>query len=212
MRPFRFLTALTAVALLGFVGCKSAEEIEKEKKALEAEQTALKGDWKFDRSEGDAEEGEGAKADSKGLHYIFDGDKLREEWNGKAEHYYRVTLRPMSDPKQIDLTETDEKGTTIQVERARPVKKKGRTEWVRSKADVKRIGVYKIEGNTLTINLSWDDKDRPSGFTAPAGKGYYVQTFKKAGGQEKPADKDDKKDPKKDDKKDPKKDPKKGDE
>ena len=45
-------------------------------------------------------------------------------------------------------------------------------------ATQKMVGVYKVDGDTLTIAVSWD-KTRPTAFDAPAGSLGHVLTLKR---------------------------------
>jgi uncharacterized protein (TIGR03067 family) len=41
------------------------------------------------------------------------------------------------------------------------------------------LGIYKLEGDTLTIGMADPDRPRPAGFEAPAGNGLTLMTFQR---------------------------------
>ena len=103
----------------------------------------------------------GGKADNPppGASITFNNDGkvlMKEGGQDKAEEgSYKVD--PKKDPAEIDITPPDGKGQTI-------------------------VGIYKIEGDTLTIcfNESEKPEDRPKEFVSPPGSETMVVTCKRS--------------------------------
>jgi uncharacterized protein (TIGR03067 family) len=206
---------LAALGLVALVGCKSAEQREADK----AEQEKLQGTWAFSsKAEGEKDDeaddvpGDEKKEDQ-GTTYEIEKDVLTYRFNGEPYRWQRITIDASKDPKQIELLEVDDKGTRITTQSSKRTTKKGKTKTTTTTTEYRQLGVYKLDGDTLTLTLGGlNVKTRPTEVGGKT-KGSYTLVLKKKGGKEaKGADKDkggDKKDEKKDDKKDEKKDDKK---
>ena len=177
---------LMFVALLGFIlpGCKPSEQAQAEKAAVEAEMKALEGKWKIASREGTQSEDEDGteKPEAEATYYyILDKDILREEYkdkDGKIEVISRrkITVVPSKTPKTIDLVYVDENGKEIK-ERST---KKGITGKKKTTTTVlKDVGIYKLEGTKLELCISWDEKNRPTDFTAPMKSSRYLVKLEK---------------------------------
>jgi uncharacterized protein (TIGR03067 family) len=200
---------VAAVGLVMLAGCKSAEQKEADK----AEIDKLQGTWRVSSAtEGDKGEDdeEGAKAGGAGDVYIIDKDLMTHKVGGQAVEWERITVDASKDPKTIDLLVVNEDGSRFTTKSTKPgsgKKKKPTT----TTTDYRRLGVYKLDGDTLTVTLSsTNGKTRPASVDE---KRFSTLTLKKvkdgkedAKGDKK--DKEDKKDEKKD--KDEKKEDKKG--
>jgi uncharacterized protein (TIGR03067 family) len=162
---------------LALTGCKSKEQKEAEKAAQKAELEKLKGKWQVASREGDDDGEEGEKTDPSD-YYVIDGDMMKyvfKDRDGKEHVIYRQKINIITDkdPKQIDLTLSDENGNPLKVETG----KKGVFTGRKKTAKAKTVGIYKIDGDKLTMCLSWDEKKRPTGFTAKRGTGQYLMTL-----------------------------------
>jgi uncharacterized protein (TIGR03067 family) len=167
-------------AVLVFSGCKSKEQSEAENAAKKAEQDKLQGKWKITSRVGETEEGD-AEAPEPNAYYTIEGDIMKfvlKGANGQEEVLERLklVLMPDKDPKQVDMIYVDENGKEITTKRT----KKGLTGKKRtSTTTLKDVAIYKLEGDKLQFNISFDDKKRPTDFTAPKGSSRYVLTLEK---------------------------------
>jgi uncharacterized protein (TIGR03067 family) len=113
----------------------------------------LQGTWRAARVQAP---GGKAKDVESGLTITFRGEKYAERVKGEVVEEGTFTLRPEKSPKQIDI-------------RIGTGKDKGKTQ----------LGIYKLEGDTATFALAPPGStERPTGFTAPAGK-TSVQVFRR---------------------------------
>ena len=172
------LAALFAFSL-AFTGCKSKEQTEADNAAKKGEQDKLQGKWKVVSRMGDEEEGEEAAAAT--AYYVIEGDTMKYVYkggDGKEEEYSRkkMTLMTDKDPKQVDLTYLDENNKPMKERKT----KKGITgKRKTSTSDMKDVAVYKIEGDKLTMAISFDETKRPTGFNAAKGSSSYILTLEK---------------------------------
>lgn len=206
----RWLCGLAVVAFaLAMPGCKSAEEVAKEKEAAEKDQKAMAGKWKLTRAGDGDGDGDGEGEIKTGEVITIDGNVMKRPGNYLPRQ--KMTLHATKDPKQIEMVAVKEDGSAEQREytvwvsqgKNKPKKPQKRT------GTYKRNGLYKIEGDTLTICLGYDDK-RPSELSSGPDRELFV--YKRVGakngeGDKKPEDKkpgdkkpEDKKPEKKDDK------------
>jgi uncharacterized protein (TIGR03067 family) len=165
-------------AALALTGCKSKEQKEAEQAATKAEQDKLQGKWKVASRTGDDEE-DAAPAEPNS-YYVIEGDVMRlvfTDKDGKEDVIFRqkMTLTPDKDPKQVDLTYVDEAGKPITA--TDKVRSRGKT---KSKTTtLKDAGIYKVDGDKLTFCISYDEKKRPTDFTAPPKSARYVLNLEK---------------------------------
>ncbi|OWK46998.1 TIGR03067 domain-containing protein [Fimbriiglobus ruber] len=176
--------SLLIVCALGFtfVGCKKPEEVAAEKAAVEGELKKLEGTWKIASREGKAEDEDDADADSANKYVIsIKGDILEEKIGDDVIGRRKLTILPNKTPAQVDLTWVDEAGkpiTSTSTKKNRKGKKTTKTE------TLKQVAIYSIEGDKLKFCFSWDDKTRPTDFTAPPGSNRYTWTLARVKGTE----------------------------
>ncbi len=186
----RFKMGLMAMLALcvAFAGCKNKAQVEAETAAKKVEQDKLQGKWKVVSREGDEEEGEEPAAASS--YYVIEGDIFKFVYkgtDGKEEEYSRKKLSfpADKDPKQLDMTYVDESGKPLKeakVKKGFTGKKKVTT------TEMKDVAIYKIDGDKLTMAISFDDKKRPTGFTGTKGSSSYVLTLEKIKDGKEPAE------------------------
>lgn len=110
----------------------------------------LVGEWAFQALVAD---GEAEPNPGCTLTFAADGYFVAQQ-DGRHEGSGRYTSDPSTDPPQVDMDQEATEGTLK--------------------------GVWRLEGDTLTICLSEDSRrGRPSAFAAPAGSGYLLATFKR---------------------------------
>lgn len=171
------------VAALALTGCKSKEQKEAETAAVKAEQDKLQGKWKFASRVGDEDEedkDEEKPEPTSYLAYVIEGDILKEMYvdkDGKENVFvrYKMTITPDKDPKQVDLTEVDEAGKPVTA--TTRTKSKGKTKT--TKTTFKNVAIYKVEGDKLTLCISFDDKKRPASFEPKKGDRAYAVNLEK---------------------------------
>lgn len=162
----RRLLALVALAfILAFPGCKSAEEIAKEKAAAEADMKLLDGRWTIAELAGDpdvAEDEDNKKP--KSFEVKIENGILKRMNNGEVFQRQKMTIYAHKDPKQIDLVDVKEDGTAEQRKYREWVRgsKSKAGKWVDRTGVFKVVGLYKVTGDTLEMCMSYTDKDRPT--------------------------------------------------
>ncbi|WP_157369449.1 TIGR03067 domain-containing protein [Zavarzinella formosa] len=160
-------------------GCKPSEKAIAEKAATDSEVKALEGKWKISFREGsqseDEEEGDKPVIDPT-YYYVIEKNILREEFKGRdgaieVISRRKMTIDPNKTPKTVDLVYVDDKGNEL---KERTVKKgiTGKKKPV-TKA-IKDVGIYKLDGDKLEFCISWDEKNRPTDFTAPPKSSRYA--------------------------------------
>lgn len=177
----RFKLGLMAMLALSiaFAGCKNKEQVEAENAAKKGEQEKFQGKWKVVSREGDTEEeGEMVEPSS---YYVVEGDIFKHVFktgDGKEEELSRQKLMFVADkdPKQVDLTYVDEnnKPMTEKTTKKKILSKKRKT----TSTEMKDVAIYKVEGDKLTLAISYDDK-RPTTFLGSKGTSSYVLTLEK---------------------------------
>lgn len=175
----RRIASLMVMVAVGFAvtGCKSKEQVEAEKNAVKAEQDKLQGKWKVASRSGESEDEEVTPSS----YYVIEGDILKLVFldkEGKEEvlHRQKMTITPGKEPKQVDLTYVDESGKEITTtERTKSLRGKKKTK----KTTLKDAAIYKVDGDKLQICISYDEKNRPTDFTAPAGSSRYLLNLEK---------------------------------
>lgn len=123
--------------------------------AIKKELAALKGEWKIVSR---TEDGRETPLESiKDRVIVFEGDAY-EIRNGKDLHVAaKIKLEPTKAPKWFDLTITSPIGS----------------------AGENQLGLYKIEGDTLTICVADFDAKRPTEFASKEGSGTILVTYKR---------------------------------
>ena len=164
--------------VVAFGGCKSKEEIEADKAALKAEQDKLQGKWKVASRTADADADDDAPAPSS--YFVIEGDILKLVYvdkDGKEDVLQRqkMVIAPGKEPKTVDLIYVDENGKELTSTSSTRSRGKTKTK----KTTLKDAGIYKIEGDKLVFCISFDEKNRPTDFTAPAKSARYVLTLQK---------------------------------
>jgi uncharacterized protein (TIGR03067 family) len=205
---FKLFSMMVAGLLVLSSGCKSAEERAKEDAAKKVELDKIKGKWKVVSREGDKDEEAEEIDESKkaGYFYIIDGESLREVYidkTGTEEVITRQKLRISldKDPKKVDMLYVDEAGAVM---KSRTVKKSFTGKKRVATTELKNVAIYKVDGDNLTFNISFDDTKTPTDFTAPPGSSRYILKLERVkDGTEKKEEKKDEKTEKKDEKKDP---------
>lgn len=177
------LTVLALFALtVGLAGCKSSEERAKDEAAKKAELDKFQGKWTVASREGDKDE-DADEVDEKkaGYYYIVEGDIIRDAYvdkDGKEDVFTRQKLTNLGggDPKQVDLVYVDDKGKPITT---RTTKKGVTGKRKTTTSELKNVAIYKFDGDTLTLTISFDEKKRPTDFTAPAKSSRYTLKLQK---------------------------------
>ena len=173
---------------VAFAGCKNKAQVEAETAAKSVEQDKLQGKWKVVSREGDEEEGEEPAAASS--YYVIEGDIFKFVYkgsDGKEEEYSRKKLSfpADKDPKQLDMTYVDESGKPLKEAKV----KKGFTGNKKvTTTEMKDVAIYKIDGDKLTMAISFDDKKRPTNFSGSKGSSSYVLTLEKIKDGKEPAE------------------------
>jgi len=188
----RFLSLIALSALIAFPGCKSAEEIAKEKAATEADMKLLEGRWTVADLAGDPDAEDEGKP--KSFEVVIEKGVMKRMTNGEAWQRQRMTIYPLTEPKRIDLVAVKEDGTDEQKKYRVWVKgSKGKPgKYVDRTGVFKQVGVYKVTGDTLELATSYDENDRPTELSR--GPGRELLKLKRVGGKGPEAEKDDKKD------------------
>ncbi len=175
MLKYVSIFTLCAVPLV-LSGCKSKAQIEAEQAALKAEQDKLQGKWKLASRSGDDDE----DAPEPNSYYVIEGDIMRFVYlnkDGKEDVFVRqkLALTVDKEPKQMDLTYVDDAGKPITT--TDKIRSRGKTKT--KTTALKNVAIYQFDGDKLKICISYDEKKRPTDFTAPKGSSRYVVTLEK---------------------------------
>lgn len=136
-------------ALAGGTGDQPKPE-SKEKVPTKSDADAIQGSWSTVAQEANGEKQEKDKL--KKHTWIFDGEKLTiKEENNAREHSFK--LDPGKNPKTIDIA--DKRGDGI------------------------GLGIYKLDGDTLTMALDKPQRDRPKEFTTKKESTHVVVVLKR---------------------------------
>lgn len=176
IRNALMLAALT----LSFAGCKPSEQAQQAKAAGEADVKSMEGKYKVASREGTTSEdaADEDKPDPAMTYYfVIENGILREEYrgaDGKPEVLSRrkMTVNADARPKTVDLVYVDEAGKEL---KERTTKKAVLSNKRKVSTTVlKDVGIYNLDGDKLDLCLSWDAKNRPTDFTAPARSSRYL--------------------------------------
>jgi uncharacterized protein (TIGR03067 family) len=126
-----------------------------DKDAVRAERKRLAGTWQALTYELDGNKA--SAEDMKGIQLVIDAEgKTQARRDGSVFIASTTRIDPTAKPKTIDITFTEGEGT-------------GKT----------ALGIYNLEGETLTICRAAPGKDRPTEFTGKAGSGLTLMTFQR---------------------------------
>jgi uncharacterized protein (TIGR03067 family) len=122
--------------------------------ALKAEVARHQGTWRVVSS---VREGKEAPQDvTRSIERVVDGDHVVWKRDGKNFAGTKVVLDPTRSPKAIDV-----------IPEGGPYR------------DKRVLGIYRLEGDTLTICMAEADKERPKAFEAPEGSGFMLMKFER---------------------------------
>ena len=141
---------MVAVAALAFASLASGGDAQKDQAAMQGKWTVLS------IKESD---GKGPPEDFlKDIEVIVKDDSMKILLTAKKETLdaFKMKLDPTKKPKAVDFTHTEGPD-------------KGKTE----------LGIYKLEGDTLTICVNDFDKERPTGFATKDGSKISLIVLKK---------------------------------
>jgi uncharacterized protein (TIGR03067 family) len=146
---------LTLFWALGMVVSGGTASRADEKADVEKELKKFQGVWTFESIEA------GGKKDTsdelKTLTLTFAGDKYTVKKGDEVIQVGTQKLDPSKSPKSIDVTVTEglNKGAVM-------------------------LGIYEIDGDTLTVCFDEEGKKRPTEFKSPAGSQVFVNVHKRA--------------------------------
>jgi uncharacterized protein (TIGR03067 family) len=143
------------VAILGLVGAGAAAPDEPKKSAVEEELARFQGTWQLISAETD---GKAMSEESvRSIQVSIKGNKHTVRFGDKVVvHDVSFEIDPSQSPRTVTdtLNEGPDKGKQI-------------------------LGIYKLEGDTLTSCTAPIGKDRPTEFTAKPGSGHTLRVFKR---------------------------------
>lgn len=119
------------------------------------EQKALRGTWQYTSIEWGGLNLTGELLGE--MNITFDGDKFTMKMGDKVVRAGTTKFDPSKTPKTIDLTITEGEGK-----------------------ETTTLGIYKLDGDTLTHCLASDNKKRPTEFKAGNGVQAILETAKRA--------------------------------
>jgi uncharacterized protein (TIGR03067 family) len=119
-------------------------------KDAEKEKKSLQGTWVMTSREVGGKKTEGEKLE--GSQWTFEGDKIKVQYQGKDAPELAYELDLSKDPKSIDMTSSQTK--------------------------MKGLGIYKLDGDSLTVAVSPDE--RPKDWVSKEGSKVTVLVFRRA--------------------------------
>lgn len=140
--------------ILGSAGLAPGVLFNQEKSDLKSERDRHQGTWLVNSFIMDGTEAASEVVGS--IRRIVEGDHVVWKRDGKSFAGTTVELDPTPDPKAIDVIPDGGK-----------------------LKDKRVLGIYKLDGDILTICMASPKQDRPKEFTAKKGSGKTLMTFKR---------------------------------
>ncbi len=140
--------------LIGGIGTFAYQLGATEDKAKKSDKETIQGEWKVDSAKANGQEPQGAEGDQiKGATWTISADKITVTFNGE-DRVSTYTVDPTAKPKAIDVM--SEKEGTFK-------------------------GIYKLEGDTLTIcaSIQRGDNERPTAFESKEGSFTMLMVLKR---------------------------------
>jgi uncharacterized protein (TIGR03067 family) len=143
---------ITSIAVWAILAAAAASPAGDAKKELDL----LQGDWKVESAQ-ESTGKNGSEDDIKALLVRFKGDNMKITLRGELVAEHKIKIDAAKSPKSIDLTPPEGPD-------------KGKTE----------PGIYKIEGDRLTLCVNDAGKDRPAAFATKDGTKISLFVLKRA--------------------------------
>ncbi|HEY7311645.1 MAG TPA: sigma-70 family RNA polymerase sigma factor [Gemmataceae bacterium] len=145
---------LALAVLVGGAGAFDYHTLAREADAKKSDKEKIQGEWKVESAKVNGEESQGAEGDRiKGATWTIAAEKITVTFNGE-DRVATYKLDPAAKPKAIDVM-TEKEGTFK--------------------------GIYKLEGDTLTIcaTLGQEDGERPTEFVSKEGSSTMLFVLKR---------------------------------